>query len=194
MAMVDRIRNICLQPAAEWHAIAAEPADTPGLVRTYLAPLAAVSAAASFAGAAVTSVFFPFGGFVSGLAGGLVGAFVSFLATIAGCYVLAYAIDMLAPRFGGRQAYGQAFKTAVYACTPALAAGVLLLVPALGGFAVLLASFYGMYVLYLGLPVTMRSPREQALTYTVAVVVVCVVLGALASTVLGALGLAAVMA
>src|SRR5262249_19520309 len=60
-------------------------------------------------------------------------------------------------------------------------AGVLRIVPALGILAIL-GAFYGFYLLYLGLPALMKSPKEKAAGYTVvtiiAAIVVYVVVGA----------------
>ena len=68
----------------------------------------------------------------------------------------------------------RALKVVAYSYTPAWVAGVLHLVPSLGAL-VLLATLYGLYVMYLGLPVLMRTPAEKAMPYT-AVVVVCAIL------------------
>jgi hypothetical protein len=48
---------------------------------------------------------------------------------------------------------------------------------------------YGLYVLYLGLPVVMRSPRERALGYTATVVICTFLLGIVLSLAAGALGI-----
>ena len=42
--------------------------------------------------------------------------------------------------------------------------------PVLGTLIGLLAALYAIYVLYLGLPVVMRAPKESALGYTFAVI------------------------
>jgi Yip1 domain len=54
-------------------------------------------------------------------------------------------------------------------------AGIFLLIPALG-ILNLLFGLYSLYLLYLGLPVLMKSPREKALTYTVVTVLAAIVL------------------
>ena len=51
----------------------------------------------------------------------------------------------------------------------------------------LLFSLYGLYILYLGVPLLMETPQDKALTYTVvtiiAVIVITVVIGAITSTI-----------
>jgi hypothetical protein len=53
----------------------------------------------------------------------------------------------------------------------------------------LLAGIYGIYVLYLGLPVVMRSPRERAGAYTASVVICTIVLGIILGVVSAAVGI-----
>ena len=91
-----------------------------------------------------------------------------------GVWVLSFIVDVMAPQFGGQRDPLRALKVVAYSYTPAWVAGVLHLLPSLGVM-VLLASLYGLYVMYLGLPVLMRCPKEKAVPYT-AVVVVCAIL------------------
>ena len=93
---------------------------------SYLAPLAAVGAVAGFIGSMLFRAALPFGASVTGgFVGGLIGACVSFVMTIVGCFIIGFIINALAPTFGGRQDSNQAFKTAVYSYTPGLVAAVL---------------------------------------------------------------------
>ena len=70
-----------------------------------------------------------------------------------------------------------ALKVTVYSYTPAWVAAVLNLVPALAILG-LIAALYGLYLLYLGLPVLMHNPSEKSLPYTVVVVLCAIVIGA----------------
>ena len=108
---------------------------------------------------------------------------------IVGVFVLSIIINALAPSFGGEKNGAQAMKVAVYSYTPAWVAGVLRILPPLGILA-LLAAFYGLYLLYLGLPRLMKCPPDKAAGYT-AVVVVCaivmtLVIGAVGGLIVGA--------
>ena len=58
--------------------------------------------------------------------------------------------------------------------TPAWLAGIFYLIPGLSFLAVL--GLYGFYLLWLGLPPLMRTPREQALIYAAAVVLCALLL------------------
>lgn len=193
MALLDRVRNICISPSTEWPVIAQERTEPAELVVNYLAPLAAVGAVAGFIGSALLGAVLPFGGVFGGLIGGLIGACFSFVLTILGCFLVAFIINVLAPTFGGRKDFNEAFKTSVYASTPWLAAGILLVIPVLGTLVGLLAGLYGLYVLYLGLPVMMKTTPDKAVGYIVLIVVASVVLWFLVAAVFGVLGFAGLL-
>ena len=185
MALVDRVRNICVNPITEWPVIEQETTQPAELVISYLIPLAAIGAVAGFIGSTLLRAALPFGPIRVSLAAGLVAACVSFLLTIVGCFVIAFIINALAPTFGGRQDTTQAFKVSVYSYTPGLVAGILTILPILGSLVAIIAGLYGLYLLYVGLPVVMKAPQDKALAYTIVVVVASIVLMVVISAVLG---------
>ena len=71
------------------------------------------------------------------------------------------------------------------------------IIPVLGTFVMLLASLYGIYVLYLGLPHTMKVPPEKNVVYLLAIIATGFVLGLifwiLMLVVFGVLGLGMAM-
>jgi hypothetical protein len=190
MDIVQRAKNICLTPNTEWNVIADEPATAGSLITGYAAPLAAIPAIAGFIGGAIIGRTLPFvGHYRVPMAPALIGAVFSFGMALVGVFVLALIIDALAPTFGGQKNQIQALKLAVYSYTPAWIAGVLDLLPLVGILSIF-AAFYGMYVLYLGLPRLMKSPPEKSLPYTV-VILVCAIVLSIVITVVGGLVLAA---
>lgn len=183
MTLIDRIKNICLTPKTEWPVIAEEAATPGGLLSGYALPLAAVAALAGFVGGSVVGVNTIFGGYVRvPVTWGLVSAVWAIVAAIVGAVICAVVVNALAPTFGGQQDSGRAFKVAVYSFTPAWVLGVLQVVPGLGLLGTVVGGLYAIYLLYLGLPVLMRSPIEKAIGYTavtvISVIIVSVVLGA----------------
>jgi hypothetical protein len=190
MTIIERVKNICLTPKTEWPVIAGEPTSSGALLTGYVAPLAAVGAAAGFVGLSLIGqgTFF-FGTFRLPIVLGLVQAVISFVGAIVAVFVVSLIINALAPSFGAEKNSAMAMKVAAYSYTPALAAGVLRVLPALGTL-VILAALYGLYLLYLGLQSLMKSPQDKAVGYT-AVVVVCAiactfVVGAIGAGVAGA--------
>jgi hypothetical protein len=83
---------------------------------------------------------------------------------------------MLAPSFGGKKDDMQALKTVAYAYTAAWVAGFAQLVPWMGILILLAGSVYSVYLLYLGLPVTMKCPPEKSMGFTVVSIIAAVIL------------------
>jgi len=180
--LIDRIKNILLTPKTEWPVIEAEPTTLPQLYKGYVIPLAAFAALMSFVRWSIIGVSF----FRVPVLAGLISALVSFVLLLLGLYVFAWIIDMLAPSFAGQRDRRQALKTAAYAYTPGAVGAVFMLLGGLGSFLHFLAAIYGIYLLYLGLPVLMRSPREKAVGYTAAVIVCGILLGVVVGVILAA--------
>jgi hypothetical protein len=172
MALIDRVKQICLAPNTEWPVIAAEQTPPADLVTSYVVPLAAIGSVAGFIGGSMIGRTIPFiGTYRVPLIAGLGLAIFSFIMAIVSVFVISLIINALAPSFGGEKNTAQAFKVAVYSYTPAWVAGVLQILPFLGILAIF-AALYGIYLLYLGLPRLMKCPDDKAIGYTV-VVVIC---------------------
>src|SRR5262249_7176255 len=76
--------------------------------------------------------------------------------------------------FGGQQDSARAMRVAAYSFTPAWIAALFNIIPFLGILG-LIGAFYGMYLLYLGLPVVMKSPQEKTAGYAVVTIVAAIV-------------------
>lgn len=176
MDIIERAKNILLQPTQTWAAIEAEQADVAGLYTRYLMVLAAIPAVCGFIGMSLIGV----GAFGVSLRvpflSGLVSMVVSYALSLVGVFVLALIVDALAPTFGGQKSPIQALKLAVYASTAAMLGGVFSLLPSLAMLG-LLAALYSVYLLYVGLPVLMKNPGEKTLAYTAVVLVAAIVMG-----------------
>ena len=185
MNLVERVKRILLTPGTEWQVIDAEPATTRGLYTGYIMPLAAIGPIAQFIGFSLIGMRIPFGGGVyrTPIGSGITGAIVGYVLTLVGVYVLALIIDGLAPSFDGTKSQIQALKVAAYSATAGWLAGIFAIVPTLAILSIL--GFYSLYLLYLGLPVLMKAPKQKALGYTVVVIVAAIVLAVIISMVAG---------
>jgi hypothetical protein len=189
MNIVDRAKNMLLQPAQEWPVVASEATDTQSLFLHYAVPLAAIGPVAAWLGNSLIGISVPLlGTYRTPMAAGLAFAVVSYVLALVGVFVVGLIVNALAPTFNGQKNATQAMKCAVYAYTPAWLAGILHLIPALG-MLVVIASLYGLYLLYLGLPELMKSPAEKSVPYTVVVVLCAIVLGVVLSALGGATAL-----
>jgi hypothetical protein len=164
MNLIERAKNICLTPETEWAIIAAEPSSIRDIYRQYAMPLGAFQAGCATVGAILSG-----GPFVAAVAFGI----FHFAASMAGIYVVARVVDMLAPTFGGVRDPVAAFKAVAYSNTPIWLAGVFSLVPFLSLLAIV--GLYGAYLLYLGLPRMMRSAEDKSVAYTAVSIVLAIV-------------------
>jgi hypothetical protein len=165
--LIERVKAIILTPESEWRVIEREPADVAALFTRYVAILAAIPAVARFIGACLIGRYQP-------ILAGLASAIVGYVLTFAVVYAVALIIDALAPTFRAQKNFGNALKLSVYSHTPFWLAGIFLLIPGLSFLTLL--GFYGLYLMWLGLPPLMRAPNDQSLVYAAAVVLCAVLL------------------
>lgn len=175
MDLVARARAIVVNPKQEWSVIEKETTSARDLYAGYIAPLAAIGPVARAVGISVFGLNLGFlGRWHVSPATAIGGAVVSYVFTLAGIWILSLVIDALAPQFGGQRTAAQALKVAAYSATPAWLAGVFALFPP---FSILgLLGLYCFYLLYLGLPVLMKSPADKSVAYTAVVVIVAAVI------------------
>jgi hypothetical protein len=165
-----RAKAVLVDPAAAWRGIERDIGDPAYLLSRYVAVLALIPALSSFVGATLIGVVTPSGVVRADLIDGLFGAVFSYATSCAIVLLLGLIIDLLAPLFGGRRDFADAFKLAVYSFTPLWLAGIFLLLPGLRFL--LLTGAYGVYLFWLGAPRLTKVPEQQAANFT-AVGVVC---------------------
>ena len=183
--IIERVKAILTTPQTEWPVAAAEPATVSGLYSGYIAILAALPAIASFIkGSLIGSGFLgitvrmPIGF-------GIGEMLLRYVLTLVLAYVVALIISLLAPSFGGQKDTTQGLKTVAYAWTAYWVASIAVIVPWLGWLIAILGGIYSIYLLYLGLPHTMKCPPDKAAGYTAVSVIIAIVLGWIISIVIG---------
>ncbi|MEC5384610.1 Yip1 family protein [Uliginosibacterium sp. H3] len=184
MNIVERAKNILLSPKSEWPVIEAESSSVKSIYMEYLVLLALIPAVAGFIGMSLigysafgVSVRTPI---VSGIANMILGYALS-LVTV---FVVALIADALTANFGGQKNPLNAFKLIAFSMTPGLLGGIFSLIPALGVLG-LLASLYGVYLLYLGVPTLMKVPEDKVAPYTVVLVICAIVVSVVIGAVVG---------
>jgi hypothetical protein len=171
MNVARRAKAMLVDPFAEWTTIARETGDPAYLLSHYAAALALIPAASSVIGASLIGVVMPDGTTMhASTVNGLFGSVFDYVTTCATVLLLGLVINVLAPIFGGRRDFDNAFRLALYSFTPVWLAGVFLLLPGLRFL--VLTGFYGAYALWLGLPLLAKSSERQALNFAT-VIVVC---------------------
>ena len=182
--LVQRATNILLHPKAEWDVIAAEPATVQGLFLGYAAILAAIPALARLTHGLIPFCFV-IACYTPNPVFAVVGSAVFYVVSLAGVFIVGLIIDALAPSFGGQKDQVQAMKAAVYSWTAAWLAGVFIMIPWFGPL-LSLAGLYSFYLLYVGLPRTMKSPEQQSIGYTAVVIILGIVVFVIGGAIAGA--------
>lgn len=186
--VLSRVKNIIFSPTSEWQVIKSEQTTIKDIIFGYVAILAAIAPVASLIGLGMvglslmgTPMRYPFGYLIPW-------AVISYIMSIIGVLIAGAVINTLAETFESRKDSVQALKVAAYSFTPAWVAGILNVFPALGVI-VLLASLYGIYLLYLGLRPLMETPENKALGYTVAsiiaIIIIVVIVNFVSSSIVG---------
>lgn len=174
MDIFGRVKGILLTPETEWAAIEREPGTPAYLFPNYVVYLAAIPPLAGFIGSSIIGVAGGAGTIRVPLFGGLLGAVMAYLLTFAIVYAVAIVIDQLAPRFGGQKDFASALKITVYAFTPYWVLGVCQMIAGLR-FVGYVAAFFGVYLLWLGLPRLMKVPAHRVVPYVAATAACAVV-------------------
>jgi Yip1 domain len=185
MDIVGRVKGILLTPETEWAGIEHEPGTPAYLFPNYVVYLAAIPPLAGFIGSSIIGVTGPGGIYRVPLFAGLLGAMIAYVLSFAIVYVVAIVIDQLAPRFAGQRDFASALKVTVYSFTPYWILGVCQMIAGLR-FIGYVAAFFGIYLLWLGLPRLMRVPSDNAIAY-VATTAACAVVALLVIVSIGAL-------
>lgn len=177
MNIVQRVQSILLKPKEEWVKIKAEPTTVAQVFTSYVMILAAIPACFLFLGNILVGKRLPLVGvFRWPIGRALSYAVVSYILALASVYVFALVIDALAPTFSSTKSMSNAVKLAAYSMTPGWIAGVLYIIPGLWALSVV-ASLYGIYLLYLGFDTPMmETPKDKVPGYMILSIVVVVVL------------------
>ncbi|MBN2484955.1 MAG: YIP1 family protein [Bacteroidales bacterium] len=190
MNLIDRAKNILFKPREEWVLISRETTSVSQLVTNYLLIMAIIPAAAQFIRYGLIGHNIPFYGHVAGsISWGLKQAVVSYISNIAGVFLSAFIIDILATNFASQKNFTRAMQLVVFSYTAAFVAGIFYLIPGLGILAVL-GSLYGLYLLFLGLKPMMQTPDDKVAVYFILSLLVIIVVSVILSFILGKILLA----
>jgi len=164
-AIMNRAKGILLTPKTEWPVIEAEKAEHSKVLLSWLLPLSLIPAVAAligwgFIGISVGPVKF------ASFELGLRQAVLMLVSTLGGAYLTAYIINALAEKYASQKDLNQAFALVAYAYTPACLGGIFQLIPSLAIIGSLIG-LYSLYLLYIGLPVLMKTPAEKNTSYFV---------------------------
>lgn len=176
--VIERARSLLAAPRTQWPLLAGEPATVAGLYRDYIMVLAAIPPVCHFIKISILGyAWHGFRVYRLGVGAGLTAAVIEYAMSLLAVYVLAVIIESLAPNFAGQPDRIQALKLAGYSYTASWVAGFAHLLPGLYALIALAGAIYSGYLLYLGIPSTMRVLPERAAGYTAVTILVALLVG-----------------
>ncbi len=181
MSLVDRAKNMILTPKTEWAVVAGEEPNAGKIVTGYVIPLLLIPTVAGFIGWSFVGI-----GFIKSVNWGIYQAVTQFLLGLLGVFLTAFIVNALAGSFQSEKNMGRAMQLIAYSYTPGWVAGILYIFPPLG-FIILIAMLYGLYIMYLGLPVMMKTPQEKVVVYLIVSIIVLIVVYFVISAILTAI-------
>jgi hypothetical protein len=149
-------------------------------------PLAAIPSVIHFLGSTLIGVSVPFmGTYRVGFVTAAVTGVISYLLALLSVFVIALVVDALAPTFNAQKDRVQALKTVAYSFTAGWVASIIGVVPGLGIISALVGLGYGIYLINMGLPFTMKCPPEKSVGYTVVSIIVAIVASLIVNWIVG---------
>jgi len=181
--MIGRARGVLFEPRTTFKEVDGEFTKPGVLWGRYIIPLAFLGPLAGGVGRLL------FGSRLGGrsvgesfdFTGAVMYTVIAFVLALAAVFILSKVISLLAPGFGGQSNDVQALKTAAYSSTPAWIAGILN-IHGLFLWLTIIISIYTLYLLFVGLPILMKVPKDRAMGYTAVVIIASVVIFLLEST------------
>ncbi|HUC40260.1 MAG TPA: Yip1 family protein [Gemmatimonadales bacterium] len=177
-SLVSRGKSVLFEPRTSFKEVDTEFTKPGAIWGKYVIPLAAIGPIAGAVGR------FLFGARIAGTSVGgssfdvtaaAMYAVIAFILAVVAVFALSKIISLLSPQFGGQRNDVQALKVAAYSSTPAWVAGIFSLH---GRFLMvqIIVSLYSLYLLYAGLPILMKVPKDRAMGYTAVVIIAAVVI------------------
>jgi hypothetical protein len=175
--MISRVKGILLEPRTTWKEIDSEFVKPGELWGKYIIPLASLGAIARTVGMIFFGKQVAFTSLTNRvpLTSAIVGGVVALVVALLSVFVLSKLISLLAPGFGGQKNDVQGLKAAAYSSTAAWVGSVFAILPALN-IVTIIISLYSLVLLYVGLPIVMKVPKDRAMGYTAVVIITAIVL------------------
>ena len=116
-------------------------------------------------------------------------AILTYILDVAGVFIIGFIIWKLAPNFGTTTTQAKATLLAAFAYTPVFLLSIFDIIPFIG-LITILGLLYGLYILYIGLPIMLSTPSDRVLVYVVVIIVVTFVVYAVIGGIIAAVAAA----
>lgn len=184
---ISRVKGILLEPRATWKEVDSEFTKPGEVWGKYIIPLALIGPIAGMIGMFIFGRRVPFTSLTNPvplstvISTGVAGFVLSLLSV----FVVSRIISLLAPGFGGQRNDVQGLKAAAYSSTAHWLGGVFQVLPPLS-LVSLIFSLYSLVLLYVGLPIVMKVPKDRAMGYTAVIIIAWIVVFLIVGAVIAA--------
>lgn len=175
--MIDKIKNALINPKAEFEKIEKEAA--PAMMTNFLSYsliLFLIPTICTIVGWSVIGYKISFMGFSQSFTSvemGIKAGIIALVACSAAFFISTYVIDALAPSFKATKNIDRSAQLVAAVLTPGAIAGVFCLMPNLASLMVI-GALYGGYILFVGLPILMKSPADQTPIYAIVAILIVI--------------------
>jgi hypothetical protein len=176
-----RVKNILLNPVAEWEVIKQETTGKNVLLLNYALPFIVLIGVCIFLGNIIFHMrYFSF-------TGSLLSALVTMISAFAAIYISAIVINELAPSFGTQKNSEAAFKLVIYSFTAYFIAAAASSLLSITGIRMILSlcGLYSFYLLYIGMKPIMGTPEDKHAGYFLVSLLVIIAVYVVISIILG---------
>lgn len=111
-------------------------------------------------------------------------AVLTYIFDLIGVFVTGFIIWKLAPTFGASMTQARGTLIAAWILTPAFLISILDIIPFIS-WITFLGIIYGIYILYLGLPILTNTPKDKVVPYMIGVLIAALVVYVVLSAIVG---------
>ncbi len=171
MNLIDRAKNIIINPKTEWDVVANEEPNIQEIIMGYVIPFALIFAIVNFVSNSLI-----WGADVD--VWGIVQAIAIIFTQVLAVFILAFVVNVFAPIFGSQKNMGRAVQLIAYSWTPLWIGGIVIWIGVIVNIYPILVilnilfGLYGMYLLYLGITTLFQTPKNKKVGYFIVLIVV----------------------
>jgi hypothetical protein len=125
--------------------------------------------------------------------GALAVAIATYILQVLGVVIFGWVMWKLAPSFASKTDQTRATIFAAWAWTPIALVSIVDLVPA-AAILTILGFLYGLYILYLGIPILLGTPKDRVITYMIVLLIVSFIIYEVIALIIGDAAHAALVA
>lgn len=176
--LFSRIGGMMIRPGKEWEKIAHEKPVIAGLIFKYALILALIPSVFIF----LYNGIFTANDLFSKLAGwywGINMAISNYFTSVITIYFTPFIMNELAPSFGSEKNKGRAMQTVIYSMTPYWFLGFIYELPGIARYFIIPVAIYSIYLIYIGLPLTMQTPKKKLVLYVIVTIAITIITASL---------------